>query len=73
LKNEKLLMHCMMHVTHGENTPLDRHIRQYERDVMEKTNAWRITERVVLVILLAVSSGFFYLLTLLNDALNAAR
>lgn len=73
VQSEKLLMHCMLHIAHADNTLLDKHLRQHEQEVTKKTETWRVTERITLITLLAVSSALLYLLSILNDALTVVR
>ena len=72
-QNEKLLMHCMLHIAHADNMLLDEHLWRHEQEVTKKTEAWRVTKRIVIVTLLAVSSALFYLLSILNEALTAVN
>lgn len=72
-QSEKLLMHCVLHIAHADNTLLDEHLWQHEQEVTKKTETWRVTERITLITLLAVSSALLYLLSILNDALTVVR
>ena len=72
-QSEKLLMHCMLHIAHADNTLLDKYLWQHEKEVTKKTKAWGATKRIVLFTLLAVSSVLFYLLSILSDALTVVH
>lgn len=72
-QSEKLLMHCMLHIAHADNTLLDEYLWQHEKEVTKKTKAWGATKRIVLFTLLAVSSVLLYLLSILSDALTVVR
>lgn len=68
-QSEKLLMHCMLHTAHSGNMVLDEHLRQHERNVSKKTDAWQIAKRIILAALLAAAAALFYLVWVLNEAL----
>lgn len=72
-QSEKLLMHCMLHTAHADNTLLDEYLRQHEQEVTKKTEALQVTKRITLITLLAVASALFYLLSILNEALTVVR
>lgn len=72
-QSEKLLMHCMLHTAHADNTLLDEYLRQHEQEETKKTETLRMTKRIILVTLLAASSALFYLLSILNEALTVVR
>jgi hypothetical protein len=69
-RNEKLLMHCMLHAAFADNAILGEYLSQLEEEANRKTAAWRITKRIVIIALLVVSSAFFYLLSTLTEALK---
>ena len=72
-RNKEVLMHCMLHIAYADNALLEEDLRRYEREAIKTTKAWRLAKLITIITLLALSSVLFYLLSRLNEALNAVH